>query len=89
MKQSLAWCICTVCHEVFKTSAGFDKHRVGDYQDVVYNAAGKSIGWTAPKNPRRCLSSDEMAAVGMSKNYKGQWITAVYDPRAHEEGEDE
>ncbi len=32
-----------------------------------------------PGDARRCLSAEEMRAAGMSRNERGQWITAAYE----------
>ena len=34
---------------------------------------------TGPVEARRCLTPEEMAARGMSRNARGYWITAVYE----------
>lgn len=50
---------CTVCHETFTGTSAGDKHRTGTY-------------WP---DERRCLSVDEMAAKGMTRNRNGHWTT--------------
>lgn len=38
---------------------------------------------------RRCMTTDEMTALGMSKNQAGFWITQAYDGFRDKESEDE
>lgn len=45
---------CATCHLSFASQTGFDKHRVGQFEN---RAAGKV-------NTRRCLTSEEMQAKG-------------------------
>ncbi|TCG08362.1 hypothetical protein BZM27_12565 [Paraburkholderia steynii] len=53
---------CPTCGEFFNSSSAFDKHRTGPF--------GKA---SAPAQ-RRCMSPDEMRALGMVKNDAGFWI---------------
>ena len=50
---------CPSCRALFKSISAFDKHRIGSF------SAGT----------RRCRTATEMAAIGMSKNGNGLWIT--------------
>jgi hypothetical protein len=54
-------CRCSGCGEYFNSTYIFDLHRMGDWQDRGAN--------------RRCLSPDQMAAKGYSKNAAGFWIS--------------
>lgn len=78
---------CTVCGEIFYSSAGFDRHRIGDFGEAIYKPDKNSkptrvvIGYT-PVN-RRCMMPAEMLAAGMTKNQKGQWITESYSKHTY------
>lgn len=65
----MAMSTCTVCGEVFKSTFGFDKHRVGEFGGYRTST-------------RRCMTRDEMKAAGMVKNGHGRWIATVYDVSA-------
>lgn len=52
-------CQCPTCLLFFKSTAGFDAHRVGRYQP----------------NERRCLTTSEMRARGMALDSSGFWVT--------------
>lgn len=43
---------CTVCHLSFASQTGFDKHRVGKFENRA----------TGQPNTRRCLTTEEMTA---------------------------
>lgn len=78
---------CTHCGEVFKSVAGFDKHRAGSYGEAVYapdDLKRKRPVGQAPAT-RHCLPLEEMEALGMSKNAQGWWITSAYEASAHED----
>lgn len=86
----MAKSLCTACNEIFKSVAGFDKHRIGSFGEAIYKP-----GDTVRKNPigrtkhsRHCMTIEEMLAAGMSRNAQGWWITSAYDSSAHTE-EDE
>jgi hypothetical protein len=66
-KLSATNCECMTCGEVFKSEAGFNKHRVGKYKPY----------------DRRCLTVPEMTAIGMVRNDKHLWVTAAYDENAY------
>jgi len=84
---------CVACGEVFKSTAGFDKHRAGGFEEPIYEprATGKTlkvVGYTP--HSRRCMTVTEMLAAGMLKNDKGWWITSAYEQSAHADaGEEE
>lgn len=88
----MAKCLCRNCNKNFKSVAGFDKHRTGRFAEPIYKP-----GDTVRKNPighlpsdRRCLTTEEMLAIGMCLNDKGLWLTAPYDPTIkHKDDEDE
>lgn len=82
----MAQCECSGCREKFKSVYGFDKHQVGGYGDPIYRK-GQVVGYTKPT--RHCLTPEEMAAIGMSKNDKGIWITKAYVKSAHSKEGDE
>ena len=52
---------CPTCGELFNSTHAFDKHRVGPYGEFGRH--------------RRCLTNDEMAVRGMTRNAAGFWIT--------------
>jgi len=83
----MAKCTCVPCNKIFKSEPGFNAHRVGEYEIALYKD-----GDTKRKNPighkdgvRRCLSTEEMIAMGMATNEKGWWILNPYDPKAHKD----
>jgi hypothetical protein len=86
-------CECTACGQIFKSSRGFDMHRIGGYGEPIYKITSKGkrgevTSYTKPN--RRCMTEGEMLARGMVKNDKGQWITEAYDKSiVHKEDEDE
>lgn len=53
---------CPTCGEFFNSSSAFDKHRTGPF------------GKASTPAQRRCLSVEEMRALGMMKNDAGFWI---------------
>jgi len=64
-------CQCRHCGELFTRLRAFERHRVGPFSD-------KGIH-------RRCLTPEEMAAKGWTKNRKGFWVIetqAQRPPRA-------
>lgn len=50
-------CQCSACGEYFTSGARFDRHRVGKYRPME----------------RRCLTPNEMATKGWTKNEGGYW----------------
>jgi hypothetical protein len=48
---------CTVCGEIFAGTPTFDRHRVGSF----------------PRKTRRCLSQQEIQAIGGVKDERGWW----------------
>lgn len=73
----MAKCICAACDKTFKSEAGFNAHRTGEFEIAIYKD-----GDTKRKNPighkkgvRRCMTTDEMIAAGMTTNERGWWIT--------------
>jgi hypothetical protein len=61
-------CMCPACGLFFKSSAGFDKHRVGKHDP----------------DERRCLTIEEMKGIGMDTNKSGHWVTELMDSEALE-----
>ena len=77
---------CGACGEVFKSVAGFDKHRTGNFEEPIYGPRVKGnslkiVGYTP--HSRRCMTVEEMRDSGMLKNDKGLWITSAYEQSAH------
>ena len=62
--------LCRTCGETFGGLLGFEKHRVGEFNNKP------------PNYGRRCLSPWEMAEKGMVKSEKGVWIRAFSRPVA-------
>ncbi len=88
----MAKSLCRACTKTFKSVVGFDMHRTGSYGEAIYSPTDKkqknAIGYTKPS--RRCLTTEEMLALGMCLNDKGLWITSPYDPNIkHKEDEDD
>jgi hypothetical protein len=54
---------CPTCFEVFNSTYAFDKHRVGSFEN----------------NTRRCLTEDEMKAIGMATNKRDRWVSSLMD----------
>lgn len=78
----MAKCLCRKCNKTFSTVAAFDKHRAGSYGEPIYKESStgqsvKVVGHT--KSERRCLTTEEMQAIGMAQNQKGWWITKVFE----------
>ncbi len=48
---------CRACNQTFNSVRSFDFHRTGTYEPMR----------------RRCLSVEEMVALGMTQNAKGWW----------------
>ena len=61
MKLKGDHCSCSACGEYFNSTRAFDKHRTGPY----------GFG------TRRCRSIAEMLGLGMAKNARGLWVTAL------------
>ena len=61
-----AMCMCPACGLFFKSSAGFDMHRIDD-PDGKYG--------------RRCLNIEEMKAKKMDRNKTGHWLTRKMDSK--------
>ena len=51
-------CQCTVCHDLFGSERGFDRHRIGE------------VG----SPDRRCLTADELAAASWVRDARGFWL---------------
>src|SRR5260221_13727780 len=84
----MAKSLCRTCNKTFKSVAGFDMHRTGGYGKAIYNSKGKAIGHE--KHTRRCMTTEEMLALGMCLNEQGLWITEAYDSNIkHKEDEED
>ena len=57
-------CKCRTCGEVFRSAAGFDKHRVGAHGTA----------------DRRCMTEVEMTLAGMARGKDGLWVTRLQEP---------
>jgi hypothetical protein len=65
--------LCRACNQTFVSVVAFDFHRVGSYGEAIYEGySHRVIGYTA--HQRRCLTVEEMAALGMTQNVKGWWL---------------
>jgi hypothetical protein len=77
----MAKTICAGCGLIFTGLGPFDRHRVGEHRQAIYavNAQGKLtnkiIGQTACT--RRCLTVEEIQALGMVQNDSGWWGTEL------------
>src|SRR5215813_6976904 len=68
--------LCRGCHQTFVSVAAFDFHCAGSYGEPIYKGnSHRVIGYTA--HQRRCLSVEEMVALGMTQNAKGWWQMPV------------
>ncbi len=69
-------CQCTACGDLFNSESAFDRHRVGDFAGL------------GGINTRRCLTTAELLAAGLSRNGAGAWITGVFlrVTEAHKQG---
>ena len=91
----MAKCLCRGCNEIFSSASSFDKHRTGSYGEPIYkkSSTGKSetvISYT--KSERRCMTTEEMLAIGMMRNQRGWWITSAFSwdtTKAEDTEEDE
>ncbi len=61
---------CAGCGEFFNSTTAFDKHRTGPF--------GRASG----PSQRRCMTPDEMRAIGMTRPHHGFWIS---EPMSAEE----
>lgn len=66
---------CWGCHQSFTGTTAGDKHRVG-----------KHSVFEGPKR-RRCLTPDEMRAIGMEQNDRGVWTNGGTSPWARDREE--
>jgi hypothetical protein len=65
---------CTSCGEDFASVRGFDRHRVGVHEYTLT----EGLRMTPQRlDGRRCLDTDEIAALGFQRNAKGQWFDPV------------
>ena len=64
--------LCRGCHQTFDSVAAFDFHHVGSYGEANYDGTSHRVVGYTPRQ-RRCLSVEEMVALGMTKNAKGWW----------------
>ena len=87
----MAKCLCRNCNKNFKSVKSFDMHRTGSYGEGIYKPSD-----TQRKNPigqmpstRRCMTTEEMLAIGMCQNEQNLWITAPYDPTIKHKDEDD
>ena len=87
----MAKSLCRACNKTFKSVVGFDMHRTGSYGEAIYSPTDKkqknAIGYTKPS--RRCLTTEEMLAIGMCLNDKELWITEAYDPNIKHKDDEE
>ena len=52
---------CPGCGQLFNSTRAFEKHRTGSHEG----------------GQRRCLTVEQMEAIGMAKNADGWWVTAL------------
>src|SRR6266702_7912702 len=58
--------LCRGCDVTFGSLAAFETHRTGDFS----------------RGERRCLTVDEIQALGMVQNTKGWWIRSIFNGMA-------
>ncbi len=63
--------VCRACNQTFVSVRAFDFHRTGSYGEPIYGKSGQIVGYTP--HQRRCLTVEEMVALGMTQNVKGWW----------------
>jgi hypothetical protein len=63
---------CSGCGEDFTSVEYFDRHRVGEHE----------LDWPEHENGRRCLSVDELAAIGFQRDQRGRWLNPARAQRA-------
>lgn len=68
-------CQCAGCGGHFRTVGRFDAHRVGRH------------GVEAGPTRRRCLTTDEMLALGWRLNGLGAWVAPLAQPIAESRSE--
>ena len=73
--------ICSGCNQIFASPGTHAKHRVGSYGEAIYEQSGtgksqKVAGYTP--HSRRCLSVEEMLALGWTQNEHGWWMTNTF-----------
>ncbi|MEZ5119640.1 MAG: hypothetical protein R2686_07030 [Candidatus Nanopelagicales bacterium] len=51
------------CHQSFSAQTGFDKHRIGRFENRA----------TGQENTRRCLTPDELESDGWTLTARGDW----------------
>jgi hypothetical protein len=65
---------CVPCGEDFSSVRLFDRHRVGLHEFTL----SEGLRMDPPREDgRRCLATDEMAALGWERNARGQWFDPV------------
>jgi hypothetical protein len=77
--------ICGGCTLIFGSLTAFDKHRVGGYKGFIYELAetGLPTGKILGERPstRRCLTVEEIQALGMVQNDRGWWIEELTEAK--------
>jgi hypothetical protein len=72
---------CGGCKLIFGSLGAFDKHRVGEYKGLIYEIgeSGRPTGKVLGKRPstRRCLTVEEIQAMGMTQNKQGWWVEGL------------
>jgi hypothetical protein len=67
---------CSLCHKVFAGMTAFDMHRVGEAP--IDCPVGQAYKY------RRCLTAEEMLAIGLKRS-KGRWCRTLAAMRELEE----
>jgi hypothetical protein len=69
--------LCTACNEDFSSVEAFSRHRVGKHE----------YDWSPEREDgRRCLSVEEIEALGWKQNERGGWFDPVRSSRAESLG---
>ena len=82
---------CVNCGKVFNTTNGFDKHRTGGYGEFTYAPGDRWRANPIGRTPstRRCMTTEEMLAIGMVLKPTGRWATSDFDMTTIKRDEDE
>lgn len=74
---------CGGCQKRFVSMSLFESHRIGNYGEAVYEDAAQRRVRGYKASTRRCMTADELLALGYLVEYKT--ITVVCDGQSHKE----
>lgn len=79
---------CGNCKKIFNSTPAFEKHRTGNYSEAIYaendTKQKNPIGYLAPT--RRCMTTEEMLAIGLS--FERKTITVIHEGQDFKEEHD-